>query len=345
MPDTRPLPPRRPTMGDVASRAGVSLKSVSRVVNAEAHVSPALADRVRHAIAELGYRPDRRARDLAGGPSTGRLVGLVQEDAANPFFGLVYRGVEDATRELGILVVAASTDGDPVREAVVVEALVESRVAGLVVVVAEGSDELLRQEVAHGTPVVCVDRVLTDAPCDTVVSSNRESTRAAVEHLSRGGHRRVGFLGGDQRVWTARERLAGYQEALRAAGLDHDPALAVTGAGETGLAAEATRRLLALPRPPTAIFAAQDRITIGAVTALHDLGRQQDIALFGFDEIPFAEQLDPPVSVVAQDPYEMGHRAGRMLLERLSGRAPTQARRVVVTARLHHRESGDISPP
>lgn len=335
---------RRPTMGDVAARAGVSLKSVSRVVNGEAHVRPYLADRVRRAIAELGYRPDRRARDLAASPSAGRLIGFVQVDAANPFFAAVYRGLEDVTRERGLLIIAASTDADPAREAAVVETLIESRVDGLVVAAAEGSDELLRNEIEHGTPVVCVDRILADAPCDTVVSSNRDSTRAAVVHLRDIGHRRIAFLGGDQRVWTARERLAGYREALQANGQDAHPELEIVDVGDVRRAVEATRRLLTASHPPTAIFAAQDRITIGAVTALHDRDRQHDIALFGFDEIPFSEQLSPSVSVVAQDPYEMGRRAGQLLLDRLSGRARAETTRTVVDAPLRHRQSGDIAP-
>lgn len=336
---------RRPTMRDVATRAGVSLKSVSRVVNAEEHVSADLAARVRRAITELGYRPDRRARDLAAAPNTGKLVGFIQVDAANPFFAAVNRGLEDGLREGGLMVITGSTDADPTREAALVEALIEFRVEGLVVAAAEGSDDLLRLEIEHGTPVVCVDRLLPGAPCDVVVSSNRDSTRSAVTHLCDIGHRRIGFLGGNQEIWTARERLAGYREALSATGRDEDPDLEVVDVDAVDRAAEATRHLLAAAHPPTAIFSAQDRITIGAVTALHDLGRQHDVALFGFDEIPFSEQLSPAVAVVAQNPYEMGSCAGKLLLDRLFDRSMTKPRRVVIDAPLRHRQSGDIRPP
>lgn len=331
-------------MGDVAARAGVSLKSVSRVVNAEQHVSADLADRVRRAISELGYRPDRRARDLAAAPASGRLIGYVQVDAANPFFAAVYRGLEDATRTRRSLIIAGSTDADPQRETELIETLIESRVDGLVIAAAEGSDELLRREIAHGTPVVCVDRLLANAPCDTVVSSNRDSTRAAIVHLRELGHVRIAFLGGDQRIWTATERLAGYREALRNTGVDLDPALEIVDVGDVARAAQATRRLLAAQHPPTAIFTAQDRITTGSITTLHELGRQHDIALFGFDEIPFSEQLDPSVSVVAQHPYEMGRRAGHLLLGRLTNRSSTTPVQTVVEAALRHRRSGDIVP-
>jgi LacI family transcriptional regulator len=337
-------PRRRATMSDVAERARVSLKTVSRVVNGEPHVSPSLDARVRRAIAELDFRPDRRARDLAATPTSGRLIGFVQADAANPWFASVHRGLEDATRERGVLILTGSTDADPAREAALVETLIEFRVDGLVVAVAEGSDELLRREIEHGTPVVCVDRLLPEAPCDVVVSDNRASTHAAVAHLHRIGHRRIAFLGGDQAVWTARERLAGYREALRVTGSEPAADLEIVDVGDVARAADATRRLIAGPRPPTAIFAAQDRITIGAVAALHEMGRQHDIALFGFDEIPFAEQLSPSVAVIAQDPYEMGRRAGQLLLHRVSDGARRDVSRTVVEAPLRYRQSGNIRP-
>ncbi len=337
-------PVRRPTMLDVAAEAGVSLKTVSRVVNAEQHVSADVAARVRRAIAELGYRRDRRARDLAAAGTSGRLVGFVQVDTGNPFFAAVYRGLEDATHERDVLLLTGSTDGDPRREQALLETLIEFRVAGVVVAAAAGDDDLLRREVAVGTPVVCVDRMLPDIECDTVVSSNRASTRAAVGRLHQRGHHRVAFLGGDQEVWTARERLAGYRDARRDAGLACDATLEVTDVGDERRAADATRRLLTSPHPPTALFTAQDRITVGAVTSLHDLRRQHEVALIGFDEVPFAEQLVPAIAVVAQDPYLMGRHAGRLLLDRIDGDAPDRGVRVVVDAPLRMRASGSIAP-
>jgi LacI family transcriptional regulator len=335
-----PQRPRRATMSEVAARAGVSMKSVSRVVNGEAHVSPDLATRVEAAIAELGYRPDRRARGLAATPSP-RTIGYVQVDAANPFFARVYRGVEDVLQRRGLVMIAGSTDGEAARERQLLETLIEFRVDGLVVAAAAGSDDLVRHEVSQGTPLVCIDRVLEDLPCDTVVSSNRDSSRAAVRHLFDRGHAHVVCLAGDPSVWTAAERLAGYHEACAEVAVDP---WVVTGVDTVEKAAAATRVLLDDPAfAPTAIFSAQDRITAGALTALHERGRQHDVALFGFDEIPFAEQLDPSVSVVAQDPYGMGRRAAERLLRRLDdASAPPQLD--VIDAPLRHRRSGDLRP-
>ena len=157
-------------------------------------------------------------------------------------------------------------------------------------------------------------------------------------------HKRIAFLGGNQAIWTARERLAGYRDALRAADLAWDQRFEILDVDSEDASREATKRLLETPTPPTALFTAQDRITIGAVTALHSLGRQHDVALISFDEVPFSETLSPSVAVIAQDPYEMGRRAGTLLLDRLAGRPARRRQPTVVDAHLHLRESADIRP-
>lgn len=330
-------------MADVAELAGVSLKTVSRVVNREPHVRTEVTARVLDAIVQLDYRPDRRASQLAGPRRGGRLIGVVQVDAATPFFGLVNRGLEDVTAPLGWTIVTGSTDADPDHEQALVGKLIELRVDGLVVIAAEGNDDLLRRESRRGTALVCVDRVLDDADCDLVVSDNRNTTRQAVTHLCDMGHRRIAFIGGNPAIWTAQERHIGYLEALHSRHLDPDPTLVVTGADTVQLAADATRRLLTAAQPPTAIFTAQDRITTGAVITLHELGRQHEIALFGYDDIPFADQLDPSVSTVAQAPAAMGQRAAELLIARLGG-TNRGSRTTVLETPIHHRRSGSIRP-
>jgi LacI family transcriptional regulator len=327
---TRPprAPTRRPTMSDVAAHAGTSLKTVSRVVNGEPHVSPALADRVQDAIRVLGFRRDASARQLAMG-AAGRLLGYVQVDAANPFFGAVARGLEEETRSGGYLLLTGSTDADPAREGLLLETLVEARVAGIVVAAAEGGDELLREEIAHGTPVVCVDRSLAGASCDTVTSSNRSSTREAAAHLFGLGHRRVAYLGGSPRVWTAQERRAGYLDAVADAGAE---ALVVEGLAGRTEAAEAVGVLLGGAEPPTAIVAGQDRLGVGLLELLHERGLQHRIAHVVFDDLPLAGQLDPAVAVVRQDVTELGRTAGRLLRRRLEHHPDAPTTTVVVDA-------------
>jgi LacI family transcriptional regulator len=337
-------PAPRPTMAGVAKHAGVSLKTVSRVVNGEPYVSDPVAERVRASIAALGFRRDGSARQLAR-RTAGPIIGYVQVDAANPFFGAVARGLEEVTREHGYLVLTGSTDADPAREGRLLETLVEARVAGIVVAAAEGGDDLLRDEVQHGTAIVCVDRPLEGVHCDTVTSTNRASTREAVARLLDRGHRHIAFLGGAPSVWTASERRAGFADALADAGLQADPELVVERVDSAELAADATVRLLDATTPPTAVFAAQDRIGLGVVRALHEAGVQHQVALVVFDDLPLAAQLEPPVATIVQDALDLGRTAGRLLIERLETRADLPPRYVEVPARFVDRASAAIGPP
>lgn len=340
----RPSTPRA-TLADVARLAGVSPKTVSRVVNGEPHVSDGVASRVAAAIAELHYRPDRRASELARGPSSS-LVGFVLVDAGNPFFASVSRGLDDRVRAEGHLVISASTDADAAREAALVDTFAELRVRGMVVASAEGDDDQLRREIAHGTPVVCIDRVLDpDVDCDTVVSDNLEATRSAVGLLLDRGHRRIGFLGGSHNVWTARERHLGYHHAHEDHNVVVDDDLVVQDIPDAAAAAAACEGLLRQAGPPTAVFAAQDQLTIGAVRALRRLACHHHVALIGFDDVPQAQDLDPAVAVISQDPHQMGWRAGEHLLDRLSGRHEQGPRTTVVPTQFIERASALITPP
>ncbi|HKJ55343.1 MAG TPA: LacI family DNA-binding transcriptional regulator, partial [Nitriliruptoraceae bacterium] len=203
---------RRPTLDDVARLADVSARSVSRVVNDEPRVSEHLRTTVLSAIDTLGYRPDRRARMLASGHRS-QLIGYVQANAANPFFAGVSRGLDDAVRATGHLVVSGSTDTDAEREHELIEALMELRVDGLVIAGTVGDDEKVRREVEAGTQIVCVDRIAEGLEVDTVVSDNRAGVQLAVGHLWDQGHRSIAFLGGFTDLWIADERLAGYTQA------------------------------------------------------------------------------------------------------------------------------------
>jgi LacI family transcriptional regulator len=275
--------------------------------------------------------------------AAGRLLGYVQVDASNPFFGAVSRGIEAVTRPAGYLVMTGSTDADPGHEAVLIETLIEARVAGIVVAAAQGGDELLRDEVRHGTAIVCVDRPLAGAEVTTVTSDNRLATSRAVALLIDRGHRRIAYLGGDDAVWTAQERHTGFVEAVTAAGLELDPSLVIRGVDEHDRAAAAARQLLQAAHPPTAIVAGQDRIGTGAIAALHDLGKQHEVALIVFDAVPMADLLDPPVACIAQDPFEMGRVAARALLSQLDG-SELAPRIVVVPTRFVDRASAAVPP-
>src|SRR5215211_8435650 len=216
---------RRPTMKDVASLAGVSLATVSRVINGNDDVRPDLAARVRDAVDVLGYRRDLTASTLRRTDRTSSTIGLIIEDVSNPFFTAVHRGVEEVARANGVLTFAASSDEEPVRERELADAFAARGVDGLIIVPCSSDQGYLVRERDSGTPLVFADRPPRFLDADAVVADNAGGARDAVEHLLDGGHRRIGFLGDRPSVFTAVERRRGYREALALAGIAEDAAL------------------------------------------------------------------------------------------------------------------------
>lgn len=334
---------RRPTMRDVAARAGVSLKTVSRVVNAESGVSPALVERVQRAVAELDFRPNVGASSLRRADGKTATVGLLVEDVANPYSSALQRAVEDVAMPRGVVVFSASLDEDPERERELARAFAARRADGLILVPASDDQSYLEAEVRAGTAVVCVDHACHGVDVDSVVATNRSGSAEGVRHLLAGGHRRIAFLGDRQSIWTAHERYRGYVDALSGAGLDVDPSIVVHDLTDTGVADGAVSTLLTRPNPPTALFTAQNLVTIGALRAMRRLGVEHRVALVGFDDFPLADLVRPGVTVVAQDPTAIGKLAASVLFSRLAGDASPTAVHVVPTT-LIRRGSGEIPP-
>ena len=326
-------------MRDVSARAGVSIKTVSRVVNGETTVAPALAARVRAAIEELGYRPDPAASSLRRRDGRSRTIAIVLEDLANPFSAAVHRAVVDAARARGVLVLSASSDGDPDDEREAVAAFTDRRVDGVILMPTSGDHGWIAEEPAAGTTMVTIDRPAGDL--DAVVSDNRAGAARATTHLLRRGHRRIGFLGDLRDIYTMRERAAGHREALAAAGVPGDERLTRLDLHDSAAAEQAVIELLTISDAPTAIFSAQNLVTIGAVRALRRLELHRDVALIGFDDIILGDLLEPGVTVVAQDPAEIGRLAADQLLGRIAG-DDGPPRRHVVPTRLIPRGSGEI---
>jgi LacI family transcriptional regulator len=330
-------------MVDVAALAGVGLKTVSRVVNAEPGVSPALEARVRRAIDQLDYRRDANAsmlRRLGGKTQT---IGLVLEDVSNPFSSALHRAVEDAARERGVLVFAGSCDEDPQRERELIGSFRERRVDGLIVVPASHDHGYLYEERRNGTALVFVDRPAVHVDADSVVSDNHGGAVAATDHLVRHGHTRIGFLGDLLSISTAQERLDGHLQALARAGIARDDRLIRTELRDPDAAAAAIHEMLALSDAPTAFFTGQNLLTIGGVHALRSAGLQRRVALIGFDDIAMADVVEPAVSVVAQDPQALGRAAAELLFRRLDGDESPAVRHVEPVA-LIPRGSGELAP-
>jgi LacI family transcriptional regulator len=337
-------PARRPTMREVAAVAGVSLSTVSRVVNGGEGVRADLVVRVRDAVELLGYRHNVTASTLRRADRSSASIGLIFEDVSNPFFGAVHRGVEDVARSRGVLTLVGSSDEEPERERELAEAFGARGIDGLVVATAVEDSSYLARERAAGVALVFVDRPPSFLDADTVVTDNFGGARDAVEHLLGVGHRRIGFLGDRPDVYTAAERLRGFRETLARHGVEEEsdlirhPHFRGVGAYET------TLELLSGNDPPTALLTSQNLITIAAVRAMHALGLQHRVALVGFDDVLLADAVDPGLTVVAQDPGGLGRRAAELLFERLDGfHGPS--RQVVLPTRLIQRGSGELPPP
>lgn len=348
MPDVPEMPDiaadRSATMREVASLAKVGIATVSRVVNGKPGVAPDLVERVTRAAQMLGYRHDFTASSLRRADRRTGTVGLILEDAANPFSSALHRSVEDAAAERGVLVLASSSDGDPDRERGILQTFAARRVDGLIVVPTGQANDELAAARRRKVPVVCLDRPVEFDRVDTVTVDNRTGARTAVRVLHAAGHRRIAFLGDLRTIWTARERHDGFVEALAQVGCPLDDSLVRRDLRSATAAEQAALELLALPEPPTAIFSAQNLITIGTRRALQHLGMHHRVALIGFDDVSLADLLEPGISVIAQDPAALGREGARLFFERLDGEQGP-ARHSVIPAHYLARGSGELPAP
>ncbi|MER7398812.1 LacI family DNA-binding transcriptional regulator [Streptomyces sp. NPDC000151] len=329
----------RPTMKDVAARAGVGLKTVSRVVNGEPGVTPDTERRVQEAITALGFRRNDSARVLRKGRTAS--IGLVLEDLADPFYGPLNRAVEEVARDHGALLINGSSAEDPAREQELVLALCARRVDGLVIIPAGTDHRYLQPEIAAGVATVFVDRPAGEIDADVVLSDSFGGARDAVAHLIAHGHRRIGFIGDQPRIHTAIERLRGYRAAMDEAGLPVDESWVALGSTAPERVRSAAEAMLAGPAPVTALFSGNNRVTVTAVRVLAD--RPRPVALVGFDDFELADLITPGITVVAQDAARLGRTAASLLFRRLDGTDEPPQQRVIPT-RLIPRGSGELPP-
>jgi LacI family transcriptional regulator len=327
-------------MSDVARLAGVSIKTVSRVVNNEPGVHAETAERVLAAIERLGFRRNIGALNLRRGSSTGT-IGLVLEDVANPFYSGITRAAEEVARRFGRQVLTGSSDEDPARERELSLEFCARRVDGLIVIPAGRAHSYLMPEIASGMPVVFVDRPPGDVAVDTVLVDNVAGAAGAVTHLAAQGHRRIAFLGDAPSIFTAAERLRGYREGCATAGLRYDERLVAMGPHTPDTVPATVDGLLTGDGRATAVITGNNRITVLTLRAL--AGRVARPALVGFDDFELADLLDPPVSVVSLDPAELGRAAAELLFARLDG-DDSPPRRIVLPVRLTPRGSGEVPP-
>ena len=330
-------------MREVAALAGVSVKSVSRVVNREDGVSPDVMTRVERAVAQLGYRHNLAASNLRRGDGRSAMVGALLQDVSNTFSASLLRSLEDAAHDRDFAIVASSLDEEPERERALVESLVRRRVDGLLLMPATARQEYLSHDILSGLPVVFVDRQPNGVDTDSVTVDNDLGARLAVNHLVAHGHRRIALLGDLPSIQTARARHEGYLSALRDAGIEPDPRLMATSLRSSDDAIDGLGRLLEAEDPPTAVFAARNSLAAGAIRALHHRGVAGRVALVGFDDFPLADIVDPPLTVVRQDVGAIGTVVAERLFARIDGDT-SAPRHIVLKPELVPRGSGEIRP-
>ncbi len=334
-----PVPPSLPaTLHDVARLAGVSAKTVARAVNGEANVRPETRERVSRAAEALRFRPNRLARELRQGARTGA-VGLVIGGLANPFYSQLAAGVDAALRERDLELVIASTDDEPDRERSVVHTMLERRVRALLMVPSAEDHSYLERERQEGMPVVFLDRPPVGLTADVVLGQDREGVAEAVRTLVAVGHRRIVALADSPRLYTARERMSAFREATSASGLLDSECPAVPDVHRSTAASAVVQELLGTAHAPTAIIGLNNRINVGVVDALLRSG--SDCAFVGLDDFDLAAALG--ISVIANDPHQLGYRAGQLALARLADPS-TPPQRIALESRLIRRGSGERPP-
>jgi LacI family transcriptional regulator/LacI family repressor for deo operon, udp, cdd, tsx, nupC, and nupG len=312
---------------DVGRLAGVSVSTVSRVLTRSSLVNDVTRERVQRAIDALGYQPNRVARRLLRKDAArGNLIGLVVPDIENPFFADIVRGVEDVARQRDYVLFLGNSDEDAQRETRYLDLMRAESVDGLILPASSDVEPVVARFVAAGIPIVCVDRRMPGLDVDTVVADNVRGAYDAVVHLLGVGHRRIGFVGGRPDLSTSRERFDGYVRALATFDVPLDEGLVRNGDSRQESGRRLTRELLALRRPPTALLVGNNLMTLGALEAIHLERRRipDDVAVIGYDDMPWALALNPPLTAVRQPGYEMGRCAAELLLRRIhEPRRPT----------------------
>ena len=327
------------TMKDVAERAGVSIATVSNVVNGSRFVSDELAEKVAQAIKELGYEPNPLGRGLRKGRSY--TIAIILPDHSNPFFVQVARGVEEQARRREYGLITCNTDENPDVETFYVASLLKRKVDGFIVAPTLKGAETLRPLIEHGSPLVVVDRHIDGMKVDEVFSDNEAGAHEATAYLIGLGHRRIGLIAGIPGISSIEDRVAGYRRALAEHGLPVDKNLMAQGCSQIKEGASSAEALLS-KRGITAIFSTNNMMTLGALQCFKKLTVRcpEDVSLVGFDDSDWASAFTPSLTVVAQQSYEMGYSAGDLLFEAIGrGKETHRTRAIKLQTLLIPRES------
>ena len=305
------------TIAEVARTAGVSVSTVSHVVNGTRYVSPDTAKLVNDAIAATGYLPNALARSLK--LATTSSVGLAISALSNPYFSDIIWAVESECARLGLMVFLSDTQDDPDKELAVIRALHQRRVDGIIFAPSADPGQALDYLAQRGLPCVLIDRMV-DPRFDQIGVDNFKAMHALVDHVVALGHRRIGFVAGQPGLATTIERVEGFHAALRCKDISIPSDSVVTGNATTACATAAAHRLISQARPPSVIVTGNNMATIGVMRAVRELGLTvpDDLSLVGIDDFEWADLFEPRLTLVEQPCTELGRRAAALLVERIA---------------------------
>lgn len=331
-----------PTIQDVAKLAGVAPITVSRVINNSGYASEETRARVEAAIAALGYIPNTLARGLRSKRT--HTLALVMTDITNPFFTLIARGVEDRASHSGYTVIFCNTDESEAKEEKYINILLQKQVDGVLLVPACSNSTSVKYLQSNDIPVVLIDRKIPDTQTDLVRADSEGGAYHLTRHLIKLGHRRIAIITGPREVSTSSDRVSGYHRAMLLAGFGKFESV-YYGSFTQASGYELARQAIALTSPPTAIFGANNFISIGILKALRDAGLSvpEDVTVVGFDDLPDSMVVDPILTVASQPAYEMGSQATELLLKRLSDELTETYQELILPTEMIMRRSS--APP
>ncbi len=331
-----------PTIYDVARVAGVSTSTVSHVINSTRHVSDATKQRVQLAMAQLRFRPNSLARSLVRQET--RTLALIVPDNVNPFFAELARGIEDHGFAAGYNVILCNSDRSLSKEVAYLDMLISKRVDGIIYMTMSTHLDQLQALVDNRIPMVTFDREFDNV--DAILIDNEAGGYEATRHLIDLGHRRIACIGGPDVKTRSNSRVRGYEQALAAAGIPVDRDLVRPGAWTYESGQEAALRLFEMAEPPTAIFACNDLMAIGAIRRLRDQGLRvpADVSVVGFDDISLGSYIDPPLTTIATPIQQAGEQLCRLLLGRINNQLPPIPQRSTLRGRLVVRASTAARP-
>lgn len=331
------------TIKEVAKESNVSFSTVSRVIRNAKNVHPETRKKVLRAIKKLNYHVNAGARGMVKRET--KTIGVCISDISNPFYPPLVRGVENTINKFHYNLLLCNTDEDAEKEEVYLKLMLEKRVDGLIIAPTGQGISYLKEFVKRNIPVVFIDRKIESIPADTVCTDNIQGAFSAVEHLIKLGHKRVAMIAGLKDITTTQERIQGYLKALKAYNLEANDSLIAEGYSKIEGGMTATEALFKLNSPPTAIFSSNNLMTLGALVFLKKLGKNvpQDVAIIGFDDLEWAEALDPPLTVVSQPTYTIGTTAAQLLIQRLLREGPIKKQNIVLKPELIIRRSCGFS--